>query len=69
MRRARRANPDAEIVVTGCSVQVGPEAFAAVDPDARLVGNDGKAALLAELEALLVADGHADAAGGRGPGR
>ena len=28
VRRARRANPDAEIVVTGCSVQVGPEAFA-----------------------------------------
>ncbi len=62
VRRARRANPGAEIVVTGCSVQVGPEAFAAVDPDARLVGNDGKAALLAELEALLVADGDADAA-------
>jgi threonylcarbamoyladenosine tRNA methylthiotransferase MtaB len=53
VRRARRANPDAEIVVTGCSVQVGPEAFAAVDPGARLVGNDGKAAFLAELEALL----------------
>ena len=29
VRRARRASPDAEIVVTGCSVQVGPEAFAA----------------------------------------
>ena len=58
VRRARRANPDAEIVVTGCSVQVGPEAFAAVDADARLVGNEGKAAFLAELEALLAIDGH-----------
>ena len=29
VRRARRANPDAQVVVTGCSVQVGPEAFAA----------------------------------------
>ncbi len=58
VRRARRANPRAEIVVTGCSVQVGPEAFAAVDADARLVGNDGKAAFLAELEALLGAEGH-----------
>ena len=32
VRRARRANPDAEVVVTGCSVQVGREAFAAADP-------------------------------------
>lgn len=53
VRRARRANPGAHIVVTGCSVQVGPEAFAAMDPAARLVGNDGKAALLRELEALV----------------
>jgi threonylcarbamoyladenosine tRNA methylthiotransferase MtaB len=58
VRRARRANPDARVVVTGCSVQVGPEAFAAIDPDARLVGNDDKAAFLAELEALLGTDGH-----------
>ena len=35
VRRARRANPDAEIVVTGCSVQVGPAAFAARRPTAR----------------------------------
>ena len=53
VRRARRANPDAEIIVTGCSVQVGSEAFAAVDPDARLVGNDAKAGLLRELEGLV----------------
>jgi threonylcarbamoyladenosine tRNA methylthiotransferase MtaB len=53
VRRARRANPDAEIVVTGCSVQVGPEAFEAVDAAARLVGNEDKAAFLAELEGLL----------------
>ena len=53
VRRARRANPRAEIVVTGCSVQVGPEAFAKVDPDARLVGNDGKVGFFAELEGLL----------------
>ena len=53
VRRARRANPEAEIIVTGCSVQIGPEAFAAVDPAARLVGNDAKAGLLRELEALV----------------
>ena len=53
VRRARRANPHAQVVVTGCSVQVGPESFAAVDAGARLVGNDGKASFLAELEALV----------------
>ena len=53
VRRARRANPDARVVVTGCSVQVDPGAFAVVDGHARLVGNDEKAAFLAELEALV----------------
>ena len=58
VRRARRANPDAQIVVTGCSVQVGPEAIAAADADARLVGNEDKAAFLAELESLLGSGRH-----------
>ncbi len=53
VRRARRANPDAEIVVTGCSVQVGREAFAAADPAARLVDNRAKDGLLRELAALV----------------
>ena len=53
VRRARRANPAADIVVTGCSVQVGAEAIATADPAARLVGNEGKAGLLRELEALV----------------
>ena len=59
VRRARRANPDAEIVVTGCSVQVGREAFAAADPAARLVDNQAKEGLLDELASLvgLPADG------------
>src|SRR6478736_2799147 len=52
VRRARRANPGAALVVTGCSVQVGPEAFEAVDAAARLVANEDKAAFLAELEGL-----------------
>ena len=56
VRRARRANPDAQVVVTGCSVQVDPETFAALDAGARLVGNDDKAAFLAELEVLLRID-------------
>jgi threonylcarbamoyladenosine tRNA methylthiotransferase MtaB len=53
VRRARRANPDAEIVVTGCSVQVDTGALARADPRARLVDNEGKAGLLRELEALV----------------
>jgi threonylcarbamoyladenosine tRNA methylthiotransferase MtaB len=39
VRRARRANPAAQVVVTGCSVQVDPAMFAAVDGAARLVPN------------------------------
>jgi threonylcarbamoyladenosine tRNA methylthiotransferase MtaB len=53
VRRARRANPDAEIVVTGCAVQVGREAFAATDPAARLVDNRAKDGLLDELSNLV----------------
>ena len=53
VRRARRTSPDAAIVVTGCSVQVGREAFATADPAARLVDNRSKDALLAEIDALV----------------
>ncbi|MGZ6339289.1 MAG: MiaB/RimO family radical SAM methylthiotransferase, partial [Candidatus Limnocylindrales bacterium] len=53
VRRARRTNPGAEILVTGCSVQVGPSAFSAVDLAARLLDNRAKDRLLAELATLL----------------
>jgi len=53
VRRARRASPDAEIVVTGCSVQIGRDAFAAADPAARLVDNRSKDGLLRELAELV----------------
>ena len=53
VRRARRASPDAEIVVTGCSVQIGRDAFATADPAARLVDNRSKDALLRELAELV----------------
>jgi threonylcarbamoyladenosine tRNA methylthiotransferase MtaB len=70
VRRARRASPDAPIVVTGCSVQVGRDAFAAADPAARLVDNRAKDALLAELDELLgSSEGVARAGGGRPLGR
>jgi threonylcarbamoyladenosine tRNA methylthiotransferase MtaB len=66
VRRARRANPAARVVATGCSVQVDPAAFAAADPAARLVDNRSKAALLDELAALtaLPAMATPDAAAG-----
>ena len=57
VRRARRANPAARVVVTGCSVQVDPATYARVDPQAQLVDNDAKAAFLAELEGLLALGG------------
>ncbi len=57
VRRARRASPEADLIVTGCSVQVGRAAFAALDPGARLVGNEEKDGLLAEVERLLGAPG------------
>jgi threonylcarbamoyladenosine tRNA methylthiotransferase MtaB len=53
VRRARRINPEADVVVTGCSVQVGREAFAEADPTARLVDNRHKDGLLAELDRLI----------------
>jgi threonylcarbamoyladenosine tRNA methylthiotransferase MtaB len=68
VRRARRTNPDASIVVTGCSVQVGREAFAAADPDARLVDNRSKDALLAEIAELVGGGAAAEPSGGRSGG-
>jgi threonylcarbamoyladenosine tRNA methylthiotransferase MtaB len=58
VRRARRTNPDAQILVTGCSVAIDPEALAAADPAARLYDNESKGRLLDELASLLeLADG------------
>lgn len=42
IRRARRENPDAEIVVTGCAAQIAPEAYGAMDEVDRVVGNAEK---------------------------
>jgi threonylcarbamoyladenosine tRNA methylthiotransferase MtaB len=53
VRRARREHPAAAVIVTGCSVQTAPEAFAAADPAARLIDNRAKDQLLGELEALI----------------
>jgi threonylcarbamoyladenosine tRNA methylthiotransferase MtaB len=42
IRRAKRARPDAELVVTGCAAQVEPETFAAMPEVARVIGNREK---------------------------
>jgi threonylcarbamoyladenosine tRNA methylthiotransferase MtaB len=53
VRRARRTSPGATVVVTGCSVEVGRAAFAALDPAAHLVANVEKDELLGEIERLF----------------
>lgn len=42
IRRARRENPDARIVVTGCAVQTDPQAFADMTEIDRVLGNADK---------------------------
>ncbi len=53
VRRARRANPDAQVLVTGCSVAIDPESLAGADPLARLFDNDSKGRLPAEIASLI----------------
>jgi threonylcarbamoyladenosine tRNA methylthiotransferase MtaB len=42
IRKAKRARPEARVVVTGCAAQVEPETFAAMPEVARVVGNEHK---------------------------
>jgi threonylcarbamoyladenosine tRNA methylthiotransferase MtaB len=42
IRRAKRARPEARVVVTGCAAQVEPESFAAMPEVARVIGNREK---------------------------
>jgi threonylcarbamoyladenosine tRNA methylthiotransferase MtaB len=42
IRKARRKNPDAKIVVTGCAAQIDPDRFAAMDEVDRVIGNQEK---------------------------
>lgn len=43
IRRARRENPQANIVVTGCAAQIEPQAFAAMPEVTAVMGNSEKA--------------------------
>ena len=42
VRRARRENPEARIVVTGCAAQIRPEAWSGMTEVDRVVGNQEK---------------------------
>jgi threonylcarbamoyladenosine tRNA methylthiotransferase MtaB len=42
IRRAKRARPDARVVVTGCAAQVDPASFAAMPEVSRVLGNREK---------------------------
>ena len=42
IRKAKRANPDARVIVTGCAAQVEPETFAAMPEVTRVLGNTEK---------------------------
>lgn len=42
VRKARRENPDAKIIVTGCAAQIDPDQFAAMDEVDHIIGNDEK---------------------------
>ena len=42
IRRARKSNPDAKIVVTGCAAQINPKQFSAMDEVDFVFGNEEK---------------------------
>ena len=42
IRRARKSNPDAKIVVTGCAAQINPRQFSAMDEVDIVLGNEEK---------------------------
>jgi threonylcarbamoyladenosine tRNA methylthiotransferase MtaB len=54
IRRAKRARPEARVVVTGCAAQVEPETFAAMPEVARVLGNREKFDLAGSLDEAKV---------------
>lgn len=42
IRRARRENPNAKIIVTGCSAQIDPQTYAQMEEIDQIIGNDLK---------------------------
>ncbi len=66
IRRVRRQNPEARIVVTGCYAQRAPEEVAALPGVSLVVGNSHKHQL-AEIVSATNANSVLDAGGGREP--
>jgi threonylcarbamoyladenosine tRNA methylthiotransferase MtaB len=59
IRRAKRARPEARVIVTGCAAQVAPASFAAMPEVSRVLGNREKldaASFEETAEPVLVAD-------------
>ncbi len=52
IRKARRDNPQARIIVTGCAAQTEPATFAAMAEVDLVLGNDGKAEARTPMAAL-----------------
>lgn len=42
IRKLKRENPDAEVIVTGCAAQINTETYAAMPEITRVIGNDEK---------------------------
>lgn len=42
IRRARRENPNAQVIVTGCAAQISPESYAGMPEVDRVLGNEEK---------------------------
>ena len=51
IRKIRRKNPKAQIIVTGCAAQINPEAFAAMPEVDRILGNREKLQLESYVQA------------------
>ena len=62
IRRARRDNPDAQIVVTGCAAQIAPDSWASMAEVDHVIGNHDKLSQAAWMsvaegcEAIIVSD-------------
>lgn len=62
IRRARRENPEAAIIVSGCAAQIEPETFAAMAEVDKIIGNHDKGkpetykGLMARSERVIVND-------------
>ncbi|WP_425098176.1 tRNA (N(6)-L-threonylcarbamoyladenosine(37)-C(2))-methylthiotransferase MtaB [Tropicibacter sp. S64] len=66
IRRLRRENPNAKVIVTGCAAQIDPDSFAAMDEVDAVIGNTEKMApetwsrlgpdFIGETESVMVND-------------